>query len=147
MKKALESYPNVVEKVQIQELSIQLMKMEHTNGDPPLCDQLTSTNQGILMTDTVNDGILKKIRDNLNQTGIPIESIQPSSENYKEQFLVEFKAHQGNDIVNMCDSFHLAKMIIKLTCVQNNYDVSFIPNNGEHTPNHLNLLIDTNTEL
>ena len=69
------------------------MKINQDGGEPPLCDQLTSTNQGILMTDTVNDGILKKIRDNLNQTGIPLETIQPSSENYKEQFLLEFKAY------------------------------------------------------
>ena len=69
------------------------MKMNQDGGELPLCDQLTSTNQGILMTDTVNDGILKKIRDNLNQTGIPLETIQPSSENYKEQFLLEFKAY------------------------------------------------------
>ena len=66
LRSALKSYPDVVKKVQIQELSIQLMKVDQGNGEPPLCDQLTSTNQGILMTDTVHDGILTKIRNNLN---------------------------------------------------------------------------------
>ena len=41
-----------------------------------------------------------------------------------------FKAHPFSNLLHFCDSFALAKMLIKTTCLSKDYDVSLAPNDG-----------------
>lgn len=69
--------------------------------------------------------------------------IQPSGQNYNNQFLLEFEGQ--SDLMGVCDAFTIAKMVIKMTCLQHEYVASFMPKEGGES-NHLNLALDLGKE-
>ena len=66
---------NSFKSAQIQKLTFQLYKQAPSSGQSPIHDHLTSTNNGVLMTDNCHRSLILEFKKLLHETGIPIESI------------------------------------------------------------------------
>jgi glutamine synthetase len=44
--------------------------------------------------------------------------------------MINLKSHTFDNTLNMCDSFTIAKMVMKTACLQKDYDINFAPNDG-----------------
>ena len=64
--------PSPLLSLQISSLTFQLLK---TTDTPNLSDHLTSTNMGVLMTDTCHRNIMAELRKKLSEGGIPIDVV------------------------------------------------------------------------
>jgi glutamine synthetase len=67
--------PSFVSSSCIKQLTFQLSKV--SSDSPPLADQLTSNNQGVLMTDNIHFDMINSLSATLREVGVPINSIQP----------------------------------------------------------------------
>ena len=96
------------------------------------------------MTDNCFRNVSLAILNSLKDCGMPVDSIQPTKSNYKDQFSVQFKVH--DDLISLADSFTLSKMLIKMICLHNETDISFIPlDHHGGAPNHL--AVDLNLDF
>lgn len=119
-------------------MTFQLIK---TSSNPAVSDRLNANNVGTLMTDTVHKALLEDIRVKFQDSGIPIETLQPMAPNYKDQFSLQLK--KQSDLLSFCDSYHMAKMLLKMSCMQiGEYDIELAPVMGG-VSNHVNLELDT----
>lgn len=135
--------PSFVSSTCIKQLTFQLNRVSQDSSTQPLADQLTSNNQGVLMTDNIHFDMINSLRATLREVGVPINSIQPVQGSYKDQFMINLKSHAFEDTLNMCDSFTIAKMVMKTCCLQKDYDINFAPNDGA-VQNQINLEFQLN---
>jgi len=68
------------------------------------------------MADNSHRAITLEILNHLQQNGIPVDRIQPSSGNYKDQLAMRLKPSDGN-MIAFSDRFHMAKMLAKTVCL------------------------------
>lgn len=106
-------------------------------------DHLTNANSGVLMADTVHHNFTQKARMHLQETGIPVDVLQSTQENYKDQFSLRFRSWHGAELLKFCDGFQMAKMLLKMTALQlTEYDIEMAPCTGSLKNN-----LDLNLEL
>jgi len=99
------------------------LKEEETNFQ-----KLPESHNGVMMFDNTYSGLLQQIRNHLNGIGSPVNYIQPSNaKDYREKYSINMAPLPFDQVLNFCDSFSLAKMIIKTNCISNDTDVSFSP--------------------